>query len=157
APSGAGLDGVAPVDRNGDERQIVGERQQPLRVQPLLDAEALGRAQEHSSVHAGVVEALQQDVGEQVPPDPVALAEVDRELQAILGHRTRPSARPPPARRRPATMLRRGSATAIASSPSSTRRSVSNIHVENVVYEPRKPVPTTKSQVPVTPAPARMP
>src|SRR5581483_3272388 len=152
-----GPDGRFVVHRERDEREVLGQRQEAIRVQELLGAEALDAAQEERGANLAPLEEVAEAVGDQAAADAVRLAEVDGELQDGLAHNAAPSAQPAAAAARPAAS---GSATftsAIRSSPSSASRCVSSIHVENVVNEPMTAVPASRSASPATPAPVRTP
>ena len=89
-----GLDARAGIDRDGHERQVLGEGEQPVGAEVLLRAEALDAA--HQQARLQVVAGVHggQGVGEEPAVDAVALAEVDRQLQGVVAHSAAPSSRP---------------------------------------------------------------
>jgi hypothetical protein len=95
----------ARVDADGDERQVLGQRQQPLRLQPLLDPEPLGPAQQDGGSEGVALVQVEQLVGQVSTPVPIALAEVARQLQAVLVHNALPRIRPQAAAPSPAARL----------------------------------------------------
>ena len=84
------LDARARVDGDGDHRQVLGERQQPVGVQVVLDPEALDAA--HDEARAQPVAGVEVDerIGQEALARAVALAEVGRQLQASVGHSAAP-------------------------------------------------------------------
>ena len=53
------LDPLAAVDGDGDERQVLGEREQAIRLQSLPGAEALGAAQEDAARQLAPLEQVE--------------------------------------------------------------------------------------------------
>ena len=129
------LDPLARVDRDRHHRQIFGQRQQPVGAQVVQPPEALGAAQQHARLHAHARRRCPSSSSAEQPVGrAVALAEVRRELQAVLVHALR-SDRVPERGRADADREAEHDVDDRASraSPSSARRWVSSIHVENVV------------------------
>ncbi len=142
------LDPRARVDRDRDDGQVFGERQQPVGVQVVQPPEAFGAAQQDAGLQPLGAVDVEQRVAEQPAVGAVALAEIGGELQAVLAgaarrgaHACAPIACPSTARAKPAVRLSRMLASARASAPSSVSRCVSSIHVEKVVNEPIDAVP----------------
>ena len=127
------LDPLAAVDGDRDDRQVLGQRQQPVGVQVVQAAEAFGASQQDAGLQPVAAVDVEQLVGEQPVVGAVALAEIGRELQAVLVHSVRSDR---------AAEWRRADADDEADddvddrardSPSSASRWVSSIQVENVV------------------------
>jgi hypothetical protein len=57
-----GLDALAAVDRDRDERQVLRQREEPLGLEPVLDAEALGAAHHQADLEAAALEHVHQHV-----------------------------------------------------------------------------------------------
>ncbi len=127
------LDPLARVDRDRDDGEILRKRQQPIGAQVVKASEALAASQQHAHSKAPLAVEVQQLVGEQLAADAIALAEVGRQLQAVLVHRATPIACPSAAAPKPMTRLTATFAPAVDTSESSARRWDSSIHVENVV------------------------
>src|SRR3954471_12988042 len=96
------------------------------------EPEALGAAEERAEPHAMAGVGVDERVGEEAVLPEVALAEVRRQLQQVVAHSVPPMARPSAAAPMPHARLATTFATSAPPSPSSPRRWLSNIHVENV-------------------------
>ena len=98
------LDARPRVDRDRDHRQVLGERQQPIGVQMVLDAEA-GDAAQHEA-RAQLVAGIEvgQRIGQEAIAGAVALAEVGRQLQCV-GHSAPPIWSPSHTQARPSARL----------------------------------------------------
>ena len=127
------LDRGALVDRHGHERKILREREEPVGMERLTEPEPLGRAHQHGGSQLVLLEEIHEGVRQELVPDPFRLAEVDRELEAVVIHKAAPTSHPATAARSPATSEIPRFARAIRSLPSSPSRSVSSIQVEKVV------------------------
>ena len=130
---GGGHDRRRAVDRDRDRGEVLRQGQQPVRAQVVADAEARAAAQQHGGPQPALRERRHRGVGQQPPAVAVALAEVQRQLERVVGHSASPSRRPAHAARARA----RGSppmlSAAPAKRPSSAWRCVSSIQVLNVV------------------------
>ena len=60
------FDLLSMVDGDRDERQVLREREQPLRVELLLDAKPSVCAEQHSGRHPLGLELVEEHVGEQM-------------------------------------------------------------------------------------------
>ena len=80
------LDARPRVDRDRDDRQVLGEREQPVGVQMVLDPEARDAAQDEARAQAVAGVEVGQRIGQEAIAGAVALAEVRRQLQRV-GHR----------------------------------------------------------------------
>ncbi len=128
-----GLDARVRVERDREQRQVFGERQQALGLQPVLDAKALDPAQQHARPDTVAGKDVHQRVGEQPPADVVTLAEIGGQPQPVLDHQPAPSSRPSAAAPTPSMRLSATFAHSSQRRPSSARRWDSSIQVENVV------------------------
>ena len=86
-----GLDAPARVDRDRDDRQVLRERQQARRLEVVLDAEALDSAHHDARLKRAALVEVDQRIGEERAVRAVALAEVRRQLQAIVDHDALPT------------------------------------------------------------------
>ena len=129
----SGLDALACVHGDSDEREVLRECQQAVCVEVMLGAEALDAP--HNDADLELVPRIQVDerVCEKAPVRPVALAEVGRQLQAVGVHRAIPSLRPSQAARSPATRLTRKLSAPRRAWPSSPSRCDSSAQVLKVV------------------------
>ena len=126
------LDARALVDRDGDDRQVLGERQQPVGVQVVLDPEARDAAQDEARAQAVARVEVGERVGQEAVAGAVALAEVGRELERVA-HSAPPSWSPSHTQARPSARLTSRLASPSARRPSSPSRWDSSVHVLNVV------------------------
>jgi hypothetical protein len=85
------LDPPTAVDRDRDERQVLGEAQQPVGVQVLLGAEAADAPHHDARLQPVPGVDRGQRVGEEAAVGPLALAEVGGQLQPILAHSAPPT------------------------------------------------------------------
>src|SRR3954447_26599536 len=120
-----------------------------------MQPEALDPAQQHAGAQPVAAVEVEQRVGHEGVAGALALAEVRRELQRLDVHQ--PTARPRATASRPAARLRTTFSAAPRPSPSSTRRWVSSIQVEKVVYEPSVAVPASTRASPLSARPATRP
>src|SRR6185437_1497812 len=88
------LDPRARVHRSQDHRQILGQAEQPVGLEHLVAAEALGAARQDAGGQAVALADRQQSVAEERAAGPVALREVRGELEAVLVHSAAPTACP---------------------------------------------------------------
>src|SRR5919204_667393 len=102
----------------------------------VVVAEALRAAQHHAHLDLAATVEIEQRIGHELILGAVTLAEVRGQLEAVLVHRCPPNRRPSAAAPSPTARLIRRLPAAPPNSPSSTRRCVSSIQVENVVYDP---------------------
>ena len=138
-----GLDPLPLVDRHRDQRQVLGQREQPVRPHPAPPPEALHAPQQQAHRHLVAREDLRDRVGEEAVARPRPLAQVRRELARVPTHNAAPSSRPAQASPTPSTRLTPKLSAPSRSWPSSPNRCDSSAHVENVVYAPSSPVPAT--------------
>ena len=131
--SSSRLDARARVDGDRDDRQVLGERQQPVGVQVVLDAEARDAAQDEARAQPVAGVEVGQRIGQEAIAGAVALAEVGRQLQRVGRHSAAPSWSPSHTHARPSARLTSTLASPGAARPSSPRRWDSSIHVLNVV------------------------
>src|ERR671931_2381310 len=89
-----GLDALPGVDRDRHEREVLGQRQQARRLEVVLDAEALDAAQDHAGLEGPTLVEVHERVAEERAAGAVALAEIGRQLQAVVatGHVSRRTA-----------------------------------------------------------------
>ena len=135
------LDPLGAVDGDGDERQVLGEREQAIGLQPLAGAEALGAAQQDAARQLAPLEQVEHGLGEEAPAVAVVLAEVEGELQrlalalawSLRAHRTPPSQWPRVSAASPAASERPMLSQSRWARPASPSRWDSNIQVEKVV------------------------
>ena len=99
------LDLRAVVHRDGDQRQVLGERQQRIGAQVVLQTEPGRAAQQNTGGDLPAAEQLQLGVGEKPASDSLSLAEVGCQLQAVLVQSAPPNARPAAAATSPAARL----------------------------------------------------
>ena len=119
-------------------------------MQLVLDPEALRGANQGRSPHLVAFAEIEQHVRGQAAVEPVSLTEVHRQLQRldVTGRPDRPAE---PGCRESEPMLPTTFIVASPLSPSSASRSVSSIHVENVVNDPSVAVPAISMSSPVAP------
>jgi hypothetical protein len=127
------LDAGAGVDRDRDQREVLGQGQGAVGAQVVLEPEPLGAAQQDAGRDLMPSVQLEQGVRDERAPASVTLAEVAGQLQAVGGHRCTPMRRPSAAAARPAARLAITLTAAWRCCRSSVSRWVSSIHVENVV------------------------
>ena len=89
-----GLDPLARVDADRDQRQVLRQRQQPVGAQVLLGAEAGRPAQDEAGGEPVGGEDVAQRVGEEAVAGAVALAEVDGQLERRSQRRSQLAAQP---------------------------------------------------------------
>src|SRR6185437_5037907 len=142
------LDPRPGVDCDRDERKVFGESQQPVAASAVLGAKALHSTQQDTGSHCVARVDVEQLVGEQASLHTTSLTEIGGQLQCLLHYRPPPIHRPRAAALKPTIALTITLSVAPGSWPSSPRRWVSNIQVENVVYEPIVAVPTSTSASP---------
>ena len=134
-----GFDPLARVDGDGDQRQVLGEREQAVGLQAPAGAEALGAAQEDARREAAALEQVADRVREEAPPVAVVLAEVEDELERLgarrwrATHSTPPSQWPSVTASSPASSERPMLSQSMLARPASPSRWDSNIQVEKVV------------------------
>src|SRR5215216_947779 len=153
-----GLDPLARVDRLGDQRQVRRDVGEAPGVDPAPDPEPFDPAVQRRDLEAVAREAVDQRLVGRAAAAVQRLAEVDVELQAPADHAIAcPAKKPRATRPKPSTIdshRLRSSSTMLPISPS---RTLSTIHVENVVYPPAKPVPRRKVTRPDETAPFSTP
>ena len=134
---GDGLDPLGAVDRDRQERQVLGEREQAVALEVVLRAEALRPAQQHAGGEPPPLEEVEDDLGEEAAPVAVVLAEVEAKLERILAragaHSSPPIQWPNATAARPARSERLMFSQSARASPTSPSRWDSNIQVEKVV------------------------
>jgi len=133
-----GLDPLAGVDPDRDQRQVLRQREQPVGLQAPAGAEALGSAQQDARGQAAALEQVEDRGGEEAARVAVVLAEVEGELER-LGARLRPVHSAPPSQwpsvtaSSPASSERPMLSQSRFARPASPSRCDSNIQVEKVV------------------------
>ena len=80
------LDAWPGVNRDRDEREILGQREEPVGAAVVLQAEALGATEHHADLDLLASVQIEQRVGDELMLGPVALAEIRGELQAVVVH-----------------------------------------------------------------------
>ena len=84
------LDPWAGVDRHRHQRQVLGQAEQSVRSQVVLEAEALDAAQQDAGGDLALLEQVQLCVGEEPPVHALPLTEVGGELETVLVHSSHP-------------------------------------------------------------------
>src|SRR5262249_6770032 len=135
--------GVHP-DR--DHRQVLGQGEQLVGPQMVLEPESPRSAKRNAGGDLPLPEQGELGVGEEGPAASVSFTEIRGQLQAVLHHSCLPTSMPGATAAIPATMLTTTFAATRGSWRSSARRWVSNIQVENVVYEPTAAVPASSAR-----------
>ena len=136
-----GLDPLAAVDRDGDQRQVLGEGEQAVGLQPLPRPEPLGAAQQDAGRQLAPLEQVEDRLREEAAAVAVVLAEVEGELQRLAprrglpagAHSTPPSQWPRVSAASPAASERPRLSQSSSARPASPSRWDSNIQVEKVV------------------------
>ncbi len=75
------------VDRHRDQGKILRKCQYAVGAEVMLQAEALRSAQHHADLDLLATVQVEQRIGEECLVGSVALAEVSRELEAVVVHR----------------------------------------------------------------------
>jgi hypothetical protein len=88
------LDASAGVNGDGDDGQVLREREQAIRLQVVLDAEAFNAAHDNAGLEGVAFVEVQERVSREGAVGAVALAEVSRELETVLVHGPAPPGRP---------------------------------------------------------------
>src|SRR6185312_8266983 len=132
------------VDRQRDQRQVLGQRQRAVGAQVVLEPEALGAAEEDAGRDRVPPVQLEQGVRDERVAAALPFAEVGGQL-LVLGHRCSPICWPSAAAATPAARLTATLSAALPCWRSSVSRWVSSIQVENVVYEPTAAVPASRA------------
>ena len=117
-----------------DERQIGRDVGEAREVEPPSGSEALDPAKQRRHRHLVVGEDVHKDVAREPAREGERVADVGRQPEACDVHRSSaPTNQPSPARPRPSPIEPRRLSQATRCWPSSASRSLSTIHVENVV------------------------
>ncbi len=116
------LDTFPRIDRHRHQREILGEREQAIGMEVVLDAKALGAPHDQTALQPVSGVGVGQRVGQKPIVGAVAPTEVGRQFQAVLVHSQAPRCRPAQAARTPSTRLSTKFTAARRSWPSSPRR-----------------------------------
>ena len=127
------LDAGTSVDCHRHDGEILRQRQLPVGMQMLLGAVARDPSQQDARLELVPLVYVRQRVRDEAVRGTVALAEVDRQLERVVRHRSVPRWRPAQTATSPSVRLTAKLRTASASSPSSPSRWLSNIQVLKVV------------------------
>ncbi len=100
-----GFDAGPGIDRDRDERQVLGQGQGAVGAQVMLEAKAFGAAKQDAGRDLMPPVQLDQGVRGERAPAAVAFAEVAGQLQAVGRHRCAPSRWPSPAAAMPSARL----------------------------------------------------
>ncbi len=130
---GDGLDLLATAGGEQDERQVLGEREQPVGAEPQAAAEPFRPPQQRRRRQLRPLEQLQRRVGQGPVAVAIPLAEVERQGQRLAPHSKPPSQCPRATAARPAASEPPRLSHIARASPSSPSRCDSNIQVEKVV------------------------
>ena len=82
--SRGGFDPLAAIDGDRDERQVLGEGEQAVGLQPLSRPEPLGAAQQDAARQLAPLEEVEDRLREEAAAVAVVLAEVEGELQRLF-------------------------------------------------------------------------
>ena len=80
------LDSRSRIDRHRHQREILRQREYPVRAKPVLQPEALRATQHHADLNLLAPIQVEQRVGDELLLGSMALAEIRGELQAIVVH-----------------------------------------------------------------------
>src|ERR1700722_11333455 len=133
----------AGIDRRDRDGRVLGKAQPLVGAQLLTRTEAGDAAQHHTRGALAFGVQVQQRLGEESAVDALPLTEVGGQLQAVVVHSSPAIHWPAIAAATPRITLTTMLAAASHSCRSSASRCVSNIQVENVVYEPTNAVPAS--------------